>query len=116
MIKEDYVSFEVAELMKEKGFDDSCCRFVIEADGTSHRGEPTSQMAKKWLRETYGIYIEVFCPVVDSTGEPVTYNVVISDLNNSCLAYDTPLEDIEYTDVEKATDEAIKYTLENLVK
>ena len=49
IITEDYVSDETFKLLKEKGFDDSCCRFVIESDETYYRGAPTLQMAKSTL-------------------------------------------------------------------
>ena len=69
MITEDYVSLEVAKLLKEKGFDESTefC-FIAEKwespssltnsqlpDGRYSR--PTLQMAMKWLREVHKIGI-----------------------------------------------------------
>lgn len=71
MIKEDYVSFEIAKLLEEKGFDEVCYRW---ADNKSmyEEGEwqpwnksghataiPTLQMAMKWLRETHSILLAV---------------------------------------------------------
>lgn len=71
MIKEAYVSFEVAKLLKEKGFNE-CTRKIYRPDGTSKtlkfwhvtnkylveheypKGsctEPTQQMAIMWLAE-----------------------------------------------------------------
>ena len=76
---------------------------------------PTLQMAKKWLRIKHNIHVESFCPVVDTTDEPVKYNVVISDLRNYCLAFDTPLEDKEFNSYEQACEAAIKYCLEHLI-
>ena len=80
MITEDYVSFETAKLLKEKGFDCACevwyseytSQFggekytVIEFDNHNRFNEnykfvcyaPTLQMAMKWLREKYNIHIE----------------------------------------------------------
>ena len=85
MITEDYVSFEVAKLLKEKGFDEACLYYyrtettlgkeytnLAFIDEYLHNSEikygtyeecvctaPTLQMAMKWLRETYKLHIEV---------------------------------------------------------
>ena len=72
MIKEDYVSVEVAQLLKEKGFNEpTWTRYedndeVIFGDkynwNNSPMGQisaPTLQMAMRWLREEYGIFIEI---------------------------------------------------------
>ena len=70
MLKEDYVSFEVAKLLKEKGFDESC-RAVYEeevlrintlcdyhnSELSSYVSAPTHQMACAWIREKYGFHI-----------------------------------------------------------
>lgn len=77
MITEDYVSFETAKLLKEKGFDWDCkqvydlVRPQSCADGKMYDsfpdenpnayGElvsaPTLQMAMKWLREKHSCFI-----------------------------------------------------------
>ena len=87
MITEDYVSFETAKLLKEKGFDETCRTFYKSWNNeinlcdcnSSHCFEycnnsmlenyndkdelniaaPTLQMAMKWLR-TKNIFITVF--------------------------------------------------------
>ena len=82
MITEDYVSFEVAKLLKEKGFDEICFTWYT-GKGEFEQGEnnfddyfqnhhsklslidtekcsaPTLQRACKWLREVHNIYIAV---------------------------------------------------------
>lgn len=94
MITEDYVSFEVAKLLKEKGFDEICRKFykcwptnpklyccdksqMFDYCSNSSLSEfnyvgdemnitaPTHQMAMKWLRNVHGIHIQAWCPVVD---------------------------------------------------
>ena len=70
MITEDYVSLEVAKLLKEKGFDEGCFKYAIN-DEIYNKGDyvicstedvvvciPTIQMAMKWLRNM-GIVIEI---------------------------------------------------------
>lgn len=107
MITEDYVSDETFKLLKEKGFDDSCCRFVIESDESYYRGAPTLQMAMKWLREVHNIDIFPWkigkgiysCAIFNSnTGQDLSSNK------------DFPSEKYEET-----VEAAIKYCLENLI-
>ena len=82
MIEEDYVSFEVAKLLKEKGFDESIETLISPEGIIYHLDEnsisrqqhstianskiniysedvscPTLQMAMKWLREIKNIEI-----------------------------------------------------------
>jgi hypothetical protein len=94
MITEDYVSFEVAKLLKEKGFREITNRyynaqydqirtvsdtFMMDWNDEEHMRSitmpdsvsiPTLQMAMKWLREVHEIYIEI--PIY-SIGKPVLY-------------------------------------------
>ena len=72
-ITEDYVSFEVAELLKEKGFDEPIQYFYKFDSKELYRGTvftntqigdkfynaPTLQMAMKWLREVHQLHISV---------------------------------------------------------
>jgi hypothetical protein len=71
MITEDYVSFETAKLLKEKGFDGICdtayekitSKHSVEETAISDWGKlnqikrPTFQMAMKWVQETFNIVI-----------------------------------------------------------
>ena len=82
MITEDYVSFDTAKLLKEKGFDESCYREYHETDngyefgfsagqtnsmwddefehfGVQNYAAPTIQMAMKWLRKKHDLHIEI---------------------------------------------------------
>lgn len=84
MDKEDYVSLEVAKMLKDKGFDEyTSSYFVIEEYKCIFNGEqfifrvgdidrnsklcpecvlakrPTLYQAKKWLRKKYNIHIEI---------------------------------------------------------
>jgi hypothetical protein len=74
MITEDYCSYEVAKLLKNKGFDEECIGAYSETNHTITKFEPnvknsevgplmysapTHQMAMKWLREVYGIFIAI---------------------------------------------------------
>ena len=75
MVTEQYVSFETARLLKEKGFDEKCFGFYNgkgEIDTTfgrwtnddfiikSYVAAPTQQMAMRWLREEKNIHIDIY--------------------------------------------------------
>ena len=101
MITEDYVSFETAKLLKEKGFDERVLTFYFPGDIQ----RPTLQMAMKWLREVYGLFIRI---TEDMTGNVFEWSVY--QKNYGCKA-STYVED----SYEKACEAAIKFCLENLV-
>lgn len=116
MITEDFVSYEVAKLLKEKGFVIPC-DWLYCSDGTfGHRNSlwdkemfpaPTLQMAMKWLREIYGIdiVIEISNPSVKDR----KYYCMIWDGNNNSYILDL------FNSYEEATESAIEYCLENLI-
>ena len=72
MITEDYVSFEVAKLLKDKGFNEDCSTYYtyngwiinasvcINFNAMDSTSAPTHQMVLKWLREVYNIHIDVY--------------------------------------------------------
>ena len=132
MIEEDYVSFEVAKLLKEKGFDEGCSFVVntiskgvmpvswpttnsdIEDEKASLVALPTLQMAMKWLREMYGLIIVVHpsYPIDGIKYESLIYRLTeLKDASVDEYNYD----DKEYDNYEQACEAAIKYSLENLV-
>ena len=72
MVTEQYVSFETAKLLKEKGFDAPVYRFYddegvvcekhIESQSKCKSWTfpcPTQQMALRWLRERWDVYVEI---------------------------------------------------------
>ena len=123
MIKEAYCSFEVAKLLKEKGFYEDCYgRYSIRSkefhfditkpynNGSNFMySAPTHQMAMAWLREEKRIAIIIefdltkrgFCPYVHQ----LDYNMdwVVKWRINTPMKY------------EEAVETALKYTLENLI-
>lgn len=137
MITEDFVSFETAKLLKEKGFESDECVAIydlgdnnafIRDSGIFENGPedylefqwgeewrrfgyylaPTLQMARKWLIENYNIHIEVrYFPMPD------IYRYVI-------IHSPTTIENIDshpqyFNTYEEACEAAIKYCLENLI-
>lgn len=118
-ITEDYVSFEIAKLLKEKGFEGECSKFY-ESNGhgrwkhvdyhiaaTSDRTEcPTLQMAMKWLREIHKLFISI---QLHMGGSYVWYIYRLDGTPNGC---DRNPHNYSY---EQACEAAIKYCLENLI-
>ena len=110
MITEDYVSFETAKLLKEKGFEGQCSvgqvcierchnedsEWTTESEVTVDI--PTLQMAMKWLREVYGLFVRI---TEDMTGNVFEWSVY--QKNYGCMA-STYVED----SYEQACEPAIK--------
>lgn len=68
----DYVSLEVAKMLKEKGYDEDCNTFIVEECWGFNKGElrcvdkyrelcscPTLYDAAKWLRNKHKLHIDV---------------------------------------------------------
>ena len=128
-ITEDYVSFETAKLLKEKGFDEGCHFVVstiskgmlpvswpttnsdIEDEKASLIALPTQQMAMRWLREVYKILIlvEYDCPVFSSD----IYKMDDIDEYGSAKHISPTFANCK--NYEEACESAIKYSLENLI-
>ena len=134
MITEDYVSFEVAKLLKEKGFpqmeENSVYHtteivYSINADkeGVHHLTHrypavydinnyicaPTLQMTMKWLREEHNIHIKVHCS--GNRNYLVYAQSLVTAFNDFCIESTTG----SFNSYEQACEEAIKYCLENLI-
>ena len=119
IINEDYVSYETAKLLKEKGFEGECSRFCIPNGHSMQKYEhyhnfdindridcPTIQMALKWLRKVHNLHIWVE-PNNDKEG---LYNahVKVGQWSNNWAG-------IGYNTHERACEEAIKYCLKVLL-
>ena len=126
MIEEQYVSFETAKLLKEKGVDasdiDAYFPFVYYADGKMDFYDDdnpifvceavTQQMAMRWLREVYGLFISI-------GNDDLNYNWQILDVKNRTNDFDpTCLTEsyAGYESYEEACEAAIKCCLEHLLK
>ena len=139
MITEDYVSFETAKLLKEKGFKGECFAayngngklydFDKEVDDNTPywSDAPTLQMAMKWLREVHSIDIEIHAEV-GMLGTKVyvpTINTYKTDSEGKLKQYKRGLyykDDngtipaLQYYKIyEEACEAGIKYCLENLI-
>ena len=128
-INEDYVSFETARLLKEKGFNERLITYYLATEDKkesyfqimaftddkidNNRSvycylAPTHQMTMKWLREVHNFYIW------------------IGHIANKCLSWYYEIHGIsdgkvkhiggmQYGSYEIACEAAIKYCLENLI-
>lgn len=123
MITKDYCGFEIAKLLKEKGFNELCFRLIredgeiVEAPSQTWNGMtkeekaqfylcPTHQMAMAWILEKYNVSIEVSALKRNYwvyTIYKILYNKV-KELYN----------DGEFKSHEKAVEAALKYSLEKL--
>jgi len=137
MITEDYVSFETAKLLKEKGFEGKMHTFYTEK-GTEMESayvvpsaffpiyRPTLQIAMKWLREVHNIHIEIEAikpygrDVLLRSAVPlngVKYHASIVHIDK----WNEDLNEFQWKGIpssdsyEQACEKAIKYCLENLI-
>ena len=121
-ITEDFVSYEIAKLLKEKGFNEDSW-FHYDADGDIvTRGYRlnmpedipawTHQIAMKWLRKNHNIHCDIGYDDCDWF-----WNIVSVD--KKVPAEDRPLFIKNglagYKSYEEACEAAIKYCLENLI-
>lgn len=137
MVTEDYVSFEAAKLLKEKGFDEetehemwyvikqfstgchwNSCTYKVgditrEYDNDCCIAMPTLQMAMKWLREVYhiGVFPSPYC-ITFANQVTYPYGTCIINLDTHEIMLDDCMARTTY---EEACEEAIKYCLENLI-
>ena len=129
MISEDYVSFETAKLLKEKGFDENCAALYNLRNGEFREKQtsyvfnnsqwdsfitaPTLQMVMKWLREVHNLFIVIdrHYFVVDKISHIASgfkYSIEIKTINTVYIH-------TNYESFEEACEAAIKYCLENLI-
>ena len=122
MIQEAYCSFEVAKLLKEKGFNELCFRLirndgeVVEVSDQAWNGMtkkqkaefylcPTHQLAMRWLREVKNIHLSIIHSNIDDRGYWFAWS-------NEFGFYES---DQFYKTYEEATEAALKYALEVLI-
>lgn len=142
MVTEDYCSYEISKLLKEKGFNELCFRLIredaeiVEAPSKAWNGMtkkqredfylcPTHQMVCKWLRENHKLLVSV-----DAT--PIYGKMKDDKGRNTCgILYWNYIASGEWTNekynpiqkafavsaksYEQALENALKYSLENLI-
>ena len=120
MAEEAYVSFDMAKLLKEKGFDSPCASYNRNGDALTrdwtitkedYYPRCTQQMAMRWLREIHTMGITI--GAANTYNEGVGYYWHITD-NHPGVKW---LSGTTYCKTyEEAAEAAIKYCLENLIK
>lgn len=134
-ITEDYVSFETAKLLKEIGFD-GVSTIMYKENGkmcinpksvVSWRLKYwypclTLQMAMKWLREKYNLFIEIQCYGCGADKEAhFEFSFVVSEFmqfdNKICTTVGLKEKKAksQHNTYEEACEAAIKYCLEHLI-
>lgn len=142
MITEDYVSFETAKLLKEKGFDDVCrafwkdwynektlcecsplhcfnyCTNIMLAEKYSNENEiniaaPTLQKAMKWLRERYNLDIFLYHSNLNEKHNSKWWFEIIK-YPNTVAEHEAGIDE-EVDTYEEAAEAAVKYCLEHLI-
>ena len=140
MITEDYVSFESAKLLKEKGFDGKCDYLYVDgklvralgcacnwndgdtlfADYKNECSAPTLQMTTKWLREVHHLFIGCEPRLSFTDFYWITANIY-RVRKKSSLYHTEDVDDYNCVaccdshSYEEAYESAIKYCLENLI-
>lgn len=126
MIREDYCSYELSKLLKEKGFKDSYLpsfTSLIRQEGDEFQCCPTHALAMKWLREVHKIFISI--GIGDDIDGVFGYMAEIYCLEGLSCPYgeyryipnvdaDT-ISDKTATTYEEAVEAALEYSLENLI-
>jgi len=145
MTQEEYVSFDVAKLLHEKGFEIDTDKdyWKIGEDGTRYFMSsigaytsdinnkyafyrpansypcPTQQMAMRWLREEMGLVIIIDYSRLLYAPIPYYFHIYTTSGNNGGrednLAPIDPYYNYKYKAYEEACEAAIKYCLENLI-
>lgn len=126
-ITEDYCSFEVSKLLKEKNFNIYCQSWYTD-DGEFHYNQdpeqtlgwnnrrlpkseysrPTHALAIKWIRENFGIHISFHPPSHKMESWEYSIQTKIPSYFKSLNQH--------YKSPEEATEAALLYTLKNLIK
>lgn len=104
MVKERYCSYELSKLLKEKGFDGEI-HTTFDKEGYT-QASITHQMAMKWLREEYDIFIDIRRSL-----NTFLYGAIIRK-DPSCT-FNKISEQFET--YEEAVEEALKYSLGKII-
>ena len=143
MVTEDYVSFETAKLLKEKGFSEATTglydcgngrmSFMVDINWNDKNdcpfiSAPTLQMVMKWLRKLHGLHVYVFVGIdesYDADGVMID-GVMVNKWNfwtyrittiNGEIVYDAydQFDVVEHQTYEEAVESAILFCLNNLI-
>lgn len=119
-IPEDYVSFEVAKLLKDCGFNQYTFSSYskngvpeyheVETRVAEGYQRPTHQMALKWLRDVHHIRIGIVPYYFEDSGE----DGWIVEIDGTGMDGNTPFDVLlVFKKYEEATEKALKYCLKH---
>lgn len=119
MITEDYVSFETAKLLMEKGFEGECDYWYSKYGAMCCNPSvisrecdcPSLAMVMKWLYKNYGIYITIL--QVESTTVTMEQEYFFYRIQKNRKSVGVFTD--KFKEPEQAANSAIKYVLENLI-
>lgn len=132
MIQEDYVNFEVAKLLKDKGFNQDYYNYPVywmngQKPTLSFEGDddfpysqnecvaPTLASVMKWLREVHHYYIQVMLDSWACNGHSGYYVILQRTDNNFEMMLQDAVDEVFYQTYEEAASAAVKYCLTNLI-
>ena len=133
MIQGQYISFEVAKLLRKKGFVQDGMWFYYEptkeltdsyypAEDELFFAAPTQSLTMRWLREEHNLFIEIQCYGCEADKEAhYEFSYVISEFvlidNKICttLGLEEKKAKSRFNSYEEACEAAIEYCLENLI-
>ena len=132
MIEQEFVSFETAKLLKEKGFDEYCFYWYTSngemysdpgeykefknSESISHITAPTQDLAMRWLREVHHLHCDIGYDIELGWYHQIVNlkeTVSVFDYNEMRVYHSD--HDFEFHNYEEAAEAAIKYCLESLI-
>lgn len=131
---EDFVTFELANKLKEKGFPQHICEdgYIVEEDERYDIGDkemiwaipdylpyiaaPTIAQALKWLRDTYKLFLSP-CVIADFYPDITYWSFEVVNIESGDYVYREyeHIDDKRFSSYEEAALFAIEYVLHNLI-
>jgi len=135
MNKKEYVTYKIAQLLKDKGFNWRVFNFYDEHGrfsehigsvytlynwnyptkdeyGSRYCSAPTQQMTCDWVEQTYGFFIEI-SRSIDLNGNYHYFYIILDKACKYASSYD--IKDNDYSSKYDAVDAALEHVLNNLI-
>ena len=122
MIKEQFVSFDTAKMLKEAGFDALClCCYTSDGEKEETRvplnhnfgldySRPTQALAARWLREVHRIVMDVLFVPPSVNGD--VWRCFVGKMDDMVWVGDYELSGCKYATYEEAFEYGLKRGLE----
>lgn len=131
---EDFVTFELANKLKEKGFPQHMCEdgYIVEEDERYDIGDkemiwvipdylpyiaaPTIAQALKWLRDTYKLFLSP-CVIADFYPDITYWSFEVVNIESGDYVYREyeHIDEKRFSSYEEASLAGIEYVLDNLI-